>query len=85
MKPAPAKCRGENCGATIYWVITADGKRMPINAQPDPGGGFVVTPHDDGSLTAEVFHGLLPEHIGRKRFTSHFAVCPDADTFRKNR
>ena len=83
-RPDPSKCRSASCGASIYWVITADGKRMPIDANPDPAGGFVVTLKDDGSLHAEAFMGLLPEHAGRKRYTSHFASCCDADSFRKN-
>ncbi len=41
-------CRG--CGQTVLWVITASGKKMPLNN---------VTP------------------------SSHFANCPNADSFRK--
>jgi hypothetical protein len=45
----PSKCRG--CGAEVYWIITAAGKRMPA----DPDG------------------------------QSHFATCPEASRFRKDR
>jgi hypothetical protein len=31
-------CRGPNCGAVIYWTVTAKGKRMPMNVDG-------VTPH----------------------------------------
>ena len=45
--PRPSKCR--SCGATIFWVETKNGKKMPINA--------------DG--------------------VSHFATCPQAETWRR--
>lgn len=43
------KCKG--CGAVIYWILTKNKKRMPV----DPDG------------------------------TSHFATCPAAGKFRKDK
>lgn len=77
-----ARCR--SCDAPIYWVITADKKRMPVDAQPVPDGGFVlelVKTEEPDWLRAEVFAPLL--HPGRKRYVSHFATCRDADRWRK--
>ena len=31
-----AVCRGLHCGATIWWQITANGKRMPVNRDGTP-------------------------------------------------
>lgn len=83
-----ALCR--SCKAEIFWAITADGKRMPVNSAVDPNGGFVLelvkteepeSGKDMDWLRAEVFAPLL--HPNRKRYTSHFATCPDAGQWRK--
>lgn len=36
----PAKCR--SCGDTIYWIVTAAGKPMPVN--PDGQSHFSTCP-----------------------------------------
>jgi hypothetical protein len=80
--PRPTKCKSKECGADIYWVITSDKKKMPINAKPDPVGGWVVTlSAKDGELYAEVH--VPARHYDRRRYTSHFATCPDAAKWRK--
>jgi hypothetical protein len=78
------KCR--SCQAEIFWALTSDGKRMPVNAMPDPTGGFVLElvsylPAGE-HLEARVFDF---HHNERKRYTSHFATCPDAGSWRKPR
>lgn len=80
-KKQPSLCR--SCKAEMYWCITPDGKNMPVNAKPDPVGGFVVTQKSDGKLYAEPYYPA--QHPSRNRFTSHFATCPDAGSWRSNR
>jgi len=36
----PSKCRG--CGETVYWIITRNGKRMPVD--PDGTSHFATCP-----------------------------------------
>lgn len=63
----PSECR--SCKATVFWIETDYGKRMPVDC--DVAGGYEPGPrsprgdHLDG-------HGV-----------SHFSTCPDADTWRK--
>ena len=51
-----AECN--SCGATIFWVIMPSGKRMPLDAKPDPNGKVVL--HDDGK------HAFAPGANHRK-------------------
>jgi hypothetical protein len=53
------------CGASIIWIVTKGGKRMPCNAQRT----VIITP------AGETVSG----HI------SHFATCPNADEFRREK
>lgn len=61
------KCR--SCGAPIVFAITEKGRRMPLDANPDPAGEWTVTawgdlkPADDSTPAEE-------------RRTSHFVTCP---------
>lgn len=68
----PGICSG--CGARIFWVrMKETDRRMPIN--PDPA--WVVTLESDGQGSQWA--------IARDGYTSHFASCPNADSFRKKR
>lgn len=64
----------EGCKATIYWIVTSSGKRMPVDCDVDGG----VRPHRiNGVLGGE-------EKVGG-RGVSHFATCPMAGSFRRAR
>lgn len=81
--------RCKSCMAEIVWCVTTNGKRMPVDALPDPGGNIVLSTMDgelhDGD-TVDVDSGpCLMDPPGTIRLTSHFATCPDAATFRKPR
>jgi len=78
-----AHCSG--CNAEIFWAITAtNGKRIPIDAKPDPKGRIRIEEKGPGDCVAhvekEVGATLFAEG---DRFTSHFATCPDAAKFRQ--
>lgn len=69
--------RCSSCKAPIFWALTAKGKRMPLDAQPDPQG--IVWLHGG---VAHV--GDQPPAMGATdRYTSHFATCPNAGKWRK--
>ncbi len=81
-----AKCR--SCGATIVWVLTQAGKRMPIDATPRADGNVQIKP--DGSAQvlkadelADVSRRCSLEGHTPRLFTSHFATCPSAASHRK--
>ena len=80
-----SKCKA--CGAKLIWIQQkATGKWMPCDAVPvrfvpDSSGALIlVTPK------GEVVHGRpteeKPYQIG---YTSHFATCPAAASFRRPR
>lgn len=88
-------CR--SCGASIFWAVTANGKRIPLDATPSLVGNMVLRMQagDDGkevldephlalSLAARTKladHGV-PFDPDEPRFTSHFATCPQATAWR---
>ena len=68
------RCR--SCGAQIDWVVTARGKRIPLDRETSEDGNIVLA---EG--TARV---VQPgEYPGEPRFKTHFATCPDAKRWRK--
>ena len=73
-----SNCR--SCSAEIRWVKTEQGKNMPVDADPVDDGNLAVD-WDQG-----VCHYLKPpdqdDYTGR-RYTSHFATCPNAKQHRK--
>jgi hypothetical protein len=79
-----AQCR--SCKAEVIWADTAKGKRMPVDATPNPAGTVVLV--DQGVTNpplAMVIHteqeqaSAPPESL----HTSHFATCPNADRHRR--
>ena len=90
------RCR--SCGAQIFWAVTANGKRMPLDAQPHPEGNLVLRTQagpdgqealDDPLLCLSVAavakleeHGI-PARLGEPRYLSHFATCPQAGQHRR--
>lgn len=70
MVRSKSKCR--SCGAPIVWGVTSNGKRIPLDAEPEVR--FVFQDADD------------PKKLGgaMKTYQSHFATCPDADDWRSS-
>lgn len=65
----PSECR--SCRATIYWIETPNGKRMPVDCDVDGGSEPWKGVPGDGERDG---HGV-----------SHFATCEQADEWRKLR
>lgn len=77
-------CR--SCGAPIRWAVTVNGKRMPLDEQPDPDGNLVLSDPTPGAYAPTVAfttQNTLPLPDDPPRFTSHFATCPNADQHRR--
>jgi hypothetical protein len=76
-----------SCNADIIWARSLHGRAMPVDAEPSPAGTVLVATRQ-GIVRATVYTAddaarfLRPEQIRELR-TSHFATCPDADTWRK--
>jgi hypothetical protein len=73
----PSRCR--SCQAPIIWAVTAEGRKMPVDAAPHQDGRLVLSWKEDGWQVRVAPHGgsLTQRH------RPHFATCPDADSWRK--
>lgn len=76
------RCR--SCRAPVRWCVTEQGRSMPVDFAPAPGGNLVL--YDRGNCTvAVVVKPLLetPEQRARPHFYSHFVTCPNAAQHRR--
>lgn len=78
-KDRPKKCK---CGRPMRWVVTKNGKAMPIDPDPVPNGNVVFA---EGSDTDALYVKPGQREFGdeRPRYVSHFATCQYARDFRK--
>lgn len=72
-----SSCR--SCGAPIIWVETERGRRMPVEAEPNSGGKFVLEDEEVDTPRA-----LYQPTANGERFESHFANCPQANEHRRS-
>lgn len=68
----PAKC--SSCGAEIVWCKTLAGKSSPMQA--DPSGTWIIV---DGVMHKRGPYDQAPFYV------SHFALCPQARSWRKRK
>lgn len=68
----PAVCR--DCKARIIWTITANGKKLPVNAWTSSAGNVVLL---DAPSAAVVHSRVLEkgEEFDGPRYLPHFATC----------
>jgi len=79
-----AACR--SCEAPIRWAVSdSTGKRIPLNAEPDPAGNLAVRLVDGRLRVRSAPAGRTELDAGEKRGMSHFTTCPDADQHRRPR
>ena len=67
----PARCRGANCGATIYYVERPKMRK----GEPVPGQTARIPVHCD------VDGGATPDDVTDGRGVNHFTDCVDAGRF----
>lgn len=71
-------CR--SCMAPIYWAITTNGKRMPVDSQPSPHGSFRLEERPDEPDPLAVW---IPAGHAPNLHEAHFVRCPNAAQHRK--
>lgn len=77
-------CR--SCGAPIVWCVSAStGKRMPVDAIPDPNGNIVLDRAGaEPVVTVRPEAGLqLLDPPDLELHLSHFVTCPDSKDWRR--
>jgi hypothetical protein len=71
-----AACR--SCDAEITWATSEQtGKPIPLDATPTANGNLALV---NGKAH---YYGADDERLHRERYTSHFATCPEAASWRK--
>jgi hypothetical protein len=71
-----SRCR--SCNALITWCVTAAGVRMPVDAEPSPGGNVVVS----GTLARVLRKGEVAEG---PLYRSHHSTCPQGRQWRRRK
>lgn len=66
-----ANCR--RCNAPMRWCVTTNGRRMPLDYEPDESGN-VICEYQDGVLIGRVLTKGDPRPPGIA-FMPHFATC----------
>lgn len=66
----------------MTWLVTAAGKRIPVDEDPISNGNIVV---DHGLLCSVFRDAATAEQLcpGEPRYVSHFATCPQAKKWRQ--
>lgn len=73
-----ARCRA--CSEVVVWAKTADGKTMPVDAEPNPRGTLILTREIDGQATVRMATAGDPQGL---RWSSHNASCQKPGKFRE--
>jgi len=66
----------------MIWVTTKKGKQMPLDAEPVARGAFIFD--GDPEEARVVYIGEKDPYRG-ERYSSHFATCPNAKDFSKEK
>ncbi|QOR55379.1 MAG: hypothetical protein SHS37scaffold145_30 [Phage 71_18] len=68
-------CR--RCPAPIRWVLTENGKRMPVDLDPSPQGNVRISREGVAHvLTKDELAAVDPE-ADELLYLSHFVTCPN--------
>ena len=80
MASGPLLSQCSSCKKHIYWVVTESGKKMPVDHPSTADGNIIFI-----NRLAHVLHKgeVVPD--GVKRWTSHHATCPKAESHRKGK
>lgn len=84
--------RCNSCQAPILWVRTQSGREMPVDREPSSSlGNIELGPAVDGPPTIAGILSRDEASAYRERsdapplYVSHFATCPNAKQYRKER
>jgi hypothetical protein len=70
-----SSCRA--CGAPIRWAITRNGKRIPLDAAPNPAGNVSLHEAGSGMAFATVHAGPPGMLDDWEAWMPHHATCPN--------
>lgn len=71
----------EHCYSPLLWLTTGAGKRMPVDADPDPVKGNVVR-HGPVAGVLGPDKAVAARAGGTTLYTHHVVTCPHADRWR---
>lgn len=72
------------CKGSVIWGETSAGKLMPVNAEPVADGNLRLM-YGPGGGKVLIITGAPPEGSAEPRFMSHFATCPEAARYRREK
>jgi hypothetical protein len=76
------RCKG--CDEWMVWLLTTQGRAMPLDPDPVPNGNIVIVRDGGGGLLAEVLRRTDTPAPGTPRYQSHFSSCPERARFRRS-
>jgi hypothetical protein len=79
MPPDQSTC--STCGAALIWAVTVAGRRIPLDAEPEPYGMYGLV---DGKAVSLAGSMMTPAFAG-SRHRSHFETCPQASSHGRGR
>jgi hypothetical protein len=77
---APSRTTCRSCNEPIIWVVTEQGKRMPLDVEPTETGTVALREQTPGVGRVVSRNGRYP---GQKLYVSHFATCRFSQAHRK--
>ena len=78
-RPEISRCR--SCKAPILWATTANGKNMPVDAEPSPMG--TVALRMEGATRHSTTYTLATRPPGGRYHVPHFVTCANAAQHRR--
>ncbi|KXT55954.1 hypothetical protein Y710_16580 [Gordonia sp. QH-12] len=83
--PSPkqiTRCRG--CRRPIFFAITPDDRRIPIDEKPTSDGNlYLAGVSSPTAIVVRPGQAAGMREAGIPTYRAHFATCPNADDFRK--
>lgn len=70
-----SNCR--TCGAAMLWALTKNGKRIPLDAEPNPAGNVELSRVGEGVPFATVHKGPPGMFDDWEAWMPHHATCPN--------
>ena len=67
--------RCPQCGAQVLWTVTEAGRRLPVDAAPDPAGNTAVHRDGTGAYRSRRPTAELPLTGWERLHTPHVATC----------
>jgi len=73
MPARTARCH--QCGGAVLWTVTEAGKRLAVNARPDPAGNTAAYRDGTGTWRSRRPSEELPLTGWERLYTPHVATC----------